>query len=280
MSKKFTLGFSPCPNDTFIFDAIVNKKIDTQGIDFEIIMEDVEQLNNKAWAKTLDITKLSYFAVGHLLPHYQILLAGSALGTGCGPLLISKHSMPLTNVPQCRIGIPGKHTTANFLLSLAFPTAQRKKEMFFFEIEPNLLNNNIDAGVIIHENRFTYHQKGLVKLLDLGDFWEKTTQLPIPLGCIAIKRSIDAETKLLVNNILQKSIAYAFENKNSTLPFVRQHAQEMDEEVMLQHIDLYVNNYTLNLGEQGKKAVLTLFEKATEKELISANNANFEIFVA
>lgn len=265
-----TLGFSPCPNDTFIFDALVNKKIDTQGIDFEIIMADVEQLNQQAFAGTLNITKLSYHALGHLLPTYQLLHAGSALGNNCGPLLIASKTLPKTDIPNCRIAIPGKYTTANFLLGLAFPDAKEKVEMLFSDIEAAVLQGKAEAGLIIHENRFTYQEKGLIKLIDLGEFWETTTGLPIPLGGIAIQRHLPDALKKTVDALIRQSIEYAFANPDGTTNYVRQYAQEMDEAVLFQHIGLYVNDFSVDLGEKGRQAVQHLFDMAWERNLIPA----------
>src|SRR5690606_7600911 len=182
---KLSLGFSPCPNDTFIFDALIHKKIDTEGIEFDVFFEDVETLNKKVFKNEPDISKLSFHAFAYAVNNYALLDAGSALGHGVGPLLISKNkTFTDKNIDQradLTIGIPGEFTTANFLLNLAYPALQNKKIMVFSEIETALLNNSIDLGLIIHENRFTYQDKGLHKIIDLGDYWERTTGLPIPL---------------------------------------------------------------------------------------------------
>lgn len=265
---KLSLGFSPCPNDTFIFDALVHGKIDTEGLEFEVYMEDVEELNQRAFRSELDITKLSYHAFAHLLPHYVLLDAGSALGNNCGPLLIAKTPVPQEKIPSVSIAIPGKYTTANFLLSLAFPDAQEKQEMLFSEIENAVLDGRVGAGLIIHENRFTYQDKGLVKLIDLGEFWEEKTKMPIPLGGIVVRRDIPLEIQVKVNRVLQRSVAFAQEHPEQTRDYVRQYAQEMDEKVMYQHIGLYVNDYTRNLGEKGRAAVQLLFDMAVEKGII------------
>jgi len=267
---KLTLGFSPCPNDTFIFDALIHQKIDTEGLTFEVKFDDVETLNQKALREELDITKLSFHAFAYVSDKYALLDSGSALGFGVGPVLISKSE--ITNI-QCKIadlkvGIPGKLTTANFLFSLAFPQAQNKVEMLFSDIENALLNESIDLGLIIHENRFTYREKGLKKVIDLGEYWEELTNSPIPLGGIMIKRSLPEDLKLKVNRLVKKSVEYAFENPKSALDFIRAHSQEMSEEVMYKHIDLYVNKYSVNLGSDGRKAVQTLFNKAAETGVI------------
>ncbi|MDX1942387.1 MAG: 1,4-dihydroxy-6-naphthoate synthase [Saprospiraceae bacterium] len=267
---KLSLGFSPCPNDTFIFDAMIHGKIDTEGLEFEVILADVEELNQRAFAKNLDITKLSYHAFAYLTEQYCLLDAGSALGNNCGPLLIAKTPKTKEEIIKGKIAIPGKYTTANFLLGYAYPEAQNKTEVLFSEIEDAVLQGNVDAGLIIHENRFTYEQKGLVKLIDLGEFWETTTGMPIPLGGIVIKRDLSIDIQQKVNRIMQKSVQFAFDNPKSSLPFVRAHAQEMEESVMYQHINLYVNDYTSDLGERGRAAVQYLFDVALEKKIIPA----------
>lgn len=271
-NSKLSLGFSPCPNDCFVFDAMLHGKIDTEGLEFEVFMDDVETLNQKAFRGELDITKLSYHAYAHLTKKYQLLNAGSALGNGCGPLLISKNgdfSNLKSQVSDLVIAIPGKYTTANFLLSLAFPEAKNKVEMIFSEIENAVLEGKVDAGLIIHENRFTYEQKGLKKIIDLGEYWETLTNAPIPLGGIVIKRTISDELKKKVDRILRKSVEFAFANPKSSLNFVKANAQEMSEEVMYKHIDLYVNKYSVDLGADGKRAVKLLFDKAQELGVIS-----------
>ena len=274
---KLTLGFSPCPNDTFIFEALIHHKIDTEGLEFEVVFDDVETLNKKAFKAELDVTKLSYHAFAYALKDYVLLDAGSALGFGVGPMLICKAPHDL-NDPNLRVGIPGKYTTANFLLSLAYPHLKNKKEMVFSDIEQRLINNEIDVGLIIHENRFTYQNKGLIKVKDLGEYWEETTDCAIPLGGIVIKRSLSDEIKQKVNQLIRKSVEFAFENPKSALPFIKQYAQEMEESVMYQHIDLYVNKYSVNLGDEGKKAIKTMFNQAFDKKIIP-NAADTDLFL-
>jgi len=266
---KLSLGFSPCPNDTFIFDALIHQKIDTEGLTFEVTFDDVETLNQKAFNAHLDITKLSYHAYAYAINNYVLLNAGSALGFGVGPLLIAKDPQNLDN-KELLVGIPGKYTTANFLLSLAFPHLENKKELVFSDIEQQLLNNQLDLGLIIHENRFTYQDKGLHKIIDLGEYWEQETNCAIPLGGIVMKRSLPKEIQHKVDRLIKKSVEYAFANPKSALPFIKQHAQEMDEKVMYQHIDLYVNKFSLDLGVEGKKAINTLFDKALAHQIIPA----------
>lgn len=271
---KLSLGFSPCPNDTFIFDALIHHKIDTEGIEFDVFFDDVETLNKKVFQNEPDISKLSFHAFAYAAENYALLDAGSALGYGVGPLLISKdkgfNKENLSNqAGNLTVGIPGKYTTANFLLGLAFPELTNKKIMVFSDIESSLLNNSIDLGLIIHENRFTYQDKGLHKIIDLGDFWEKETGFPIPLGGIVINRRIDPKIQRTVDRLIRKSIEFAFENPTSGIEFIKKHAQEMDEEVMYKHINLYVNNYSISLGTKGKEAINFLFKKATELKIIS-----------
>jgi len=257
---KLTLGFSPCPNDTFIFDALVHHKIDTEGLEFEVIFADVEQLNKWAFQRKLDITKLSYNAFTHCVNDYALLDSGSALGNNCGPLLIKKPNTILTK--ESKIAIPGKYTTANMLLNIAFPNHQNKVEMLFSEIEDEVINGSIDVGLIIHENRFTYKDKGLEKVKDLGEFWEEETGLPIPLGGIVTNRRLPLATQQKIERLLRKSVEYAFKNKESSSEFIKCHCQEMKKEVVDAHIALYVNNYSISLGKKGRKAVELLFEKS------------------
>lgn len=265
---NFSLGFSPCPNDCFIFDALVHKKIDTQGIDFSVIMEDVEALNNKAFKQELDITKLSYHAFIYLTHQYALLNSGSALGFNCGPLLVKDSKNEIKDINAVSIAIPGKYTTANFLLSLAFPDSKNKKELLFSDIESAVLSHQVDAGLLIHENRFTYEQKGLEKIIDLGEFWDSLIHAPIPLGGIVVKRSIDAKLQKTIDSLIKQSVEFAFANPESCMNFVKQHAQEMSEEVMKKHIALYVNDFSVDLGTVGKNAIQLLFDKAIETKLI------------
>ncbi len=265
---KLTLGFSTCPNDTFIFDAMVHNRIDTEGLDFELVLADVEELNKAAFEHEIDITKLSYHAYAYIADNYVLLDSGSALGNNNGPLLISKRKIYPDEVKDISIAIPGKNTTANLLLSIAYPNAKNKKEYLFSDIEEAVLSNEVDAGLIIHENRFTYAAKGLKKIIDLGAFWETKTNLPIPLGGIVVNRKLPLEVQQKVNRVLRKSLEYAFENPNAGLPFIKQYAQEMDEEVMYKHIELYVNEYSLDLGEKGKKAIRELYKTAADLKVI------------
>lgn len=273
---NFSLGLSPCPNDCFIFDALVHKKIDTKGIDFTVVMEDVEALNRKAFGQELDITKLSYHAFLYLTDKYTLLNSGSALGFNCGPLLVKSSEFKIEDINKATIAIPGKFTTANFLLSLAYPNAIHKKEILFSDIEEAVLSHKVDAGLLIHENRFTYEEKGLEKIIDLGEFWESLIHAPIPLGGIVVKNTLDNELKKTIDSLIRQSVEYAFANPDSCMSFVKQHAQEMSEEVMKKHIALYVNEFSVDLGKIGKMAVQLLFTKAKEIHLIkSCASLNF-----
>jgi 1,4-dihydroxy-6-naphthoate synthase len=274
---KLSLGFSPCPNDTFIFDALIHHKIDTEGLSFDVSYHDVETLNQKAMVGELAITKLSFNAFAHVINNYALLNSGSALGFGVGPLLICKAenleriAVELkTENCAVKVAIPGKYTTANFLLGIAYPQLTQKVEMVFSEIEDALLSDKIDVGLIIHENRFTYQEKGLAKILDLGSYWEQLTGCAIPLGGIVINRQLELGLQQKVDRLIRKSVEFAFANPKSGINFIRKHAQEMQEEVMYKHIELYVNQYSINLGKEGRNAVNKLFSIAQEKGIIPA----------
>ena len=260
---KLSLGFSPCPNDTFIFDALVNHKIDTGGLIFETILEDVQTLNSLALNNQLDISKISYGVLPLVLETYLLLESGGALGKGVGPLLVSLPPIDdsFHSIENETIAIPGENTTAHLLFSLAYPNASHKVFKVFNTIENAVLQKEVDAGVIIHENRFTYQQKGLHKRIDLGEYWEETTGLPIPLGGIIAKRTLPIAVLQKVNELIRQSVMYAFGHHYTSLTqYVKEHAQEMSDTVMRQHIDLYVNDYSLSLGDLGKAAVIKLID--------------------
>jgi 1,4-dihydroxy-6-naphthoate synthase len=259
---KLTLGFSPCPNDTFIFDALVNRKIDTGGLDFEVLLEDVETLNEWALTGRLDITKLSFPAFFRSLDKYVLLDSGSALGKGVGPLLVSKSEPGAgqQDVERSIIALPGQNTTANLLFSLAYPGAWNKNHLIFSDIEDAVLDGRADLGVIIHENRFTYGQRGLHKLMDLGEYWEREMNLPIPLGGIAAKRTIEVTITRQVETLIRKSIEFAYANYPAVPAYVKQHSQTMSDNIMRQHIGLYVNSYSVSLGNAGREAIEKLRE--------------------
>ena len=268
--QKLTLGFSSCPNDTFIFDAMIHNKVDTESLEFELFIGDVEELNRKAFDQELDITKISFNAYTRLAKDYVLLDSGAALGENCGPLIIAREEFPIEELPSKSIAIPGINTTANLLMSIAFPEVKNKVEMIFSDIEQAVLDGRVDAGLIIHESRFTYEEKGLKKIIDLGEYWEELTQSPTPLGGIIAQRKLGNELLQKINRVLRRSVQFAFDHPRSGLDFIRQHAQEMSEEVMYKHIGLYVNDYTLDLGAKGRKSVELLFRKALELQLIPA----------
>lgn len=274
---ELTIGFSPCPNDTFIFDALIHQKVDTEGLQFRPHLADVEELNRLAFQGTLPITKLSYHALGHLIDRYALLESGSALGRNCGPLLIARTPLEASQLADAKVAIPGKYTTANFLFSLAYPQVVQKEELLFSEIEQVVVDGRADAGVIIHENRFTYQNKGLVKIRDLGEYWESTTGYPIPLGGIAVRRDLPRDIQHTIDRVLRRSVTYAQEHPEASRTYVRAHAQEMDEAVMYAHIDLYVNEFTRQLGTEGREAVLHLFKEAQQKGIIP--KINQELFI-
>jgi 1,4-dihydroxy-6-naphthoate synthase len=277
---QLSIGFSPCPNDTFIFDALINKKIDTEGLLFDAILEDVETLNKWALKGKLSVTKLSYGVFPLVIKQYILLNSGSALGRGVGPLLISNlpvrqpgNEYGMLNVEAETIAIPGEHTTAHLLFSLAYPNAKNKVFLRYDEIEKFVLDNK-SLGVIIHENRFTYMGKGLFKVTDLGDYWEKETGNPIPLGGIVVNRNIDSEMQQKIDRLIKKSIQYAYSKYPVLNDYIRNHSQEMSEDVMRKHIDLYVNHYSLDLGNIGKDAVkklISVYNKANNLEVSTEN---------
>jgi 1,4-dihydroxy-6-naphthoate synthase len=267
-----SLAFSPCPNDCFMFDAIVHRRIDLEGLEFDVTLADIEALNRSAFAAAVDVSKLSFHAYAYCADRYVLLDAGSALGRNCGPLLISKRPIRPEEAAEggLRIAIPGEYTTANFLCGLAFPRATHKTPVLFSDIEAAVVDGRFDAGVIIHENRFTYESRGLRKIVDLGEFWESETGAPIPLGGIVIRRSLPDHVKAAMNRVMRRSVEYAFAHPDASLPYVRAHAQEMSEEVMYRHIDLYVNEYSIDLGPDGRRAIDVLFERARSSGIIPA----------
>ena len=266
---KLRIGLSPCPNDTFMLDALINQKVDWRGLEWEVVMEDVEQLNRRALRGELDVTKLSFHAGLLLRDQYALLGSGAALGHGCGPLVIARHHLSQEAVEKGTVAIPGNFTTANLLFKLRYPHARPGLEMLFSEIEEAIITGKVDAGVIIHENRFTYQDKGLIRIIDLGQYWEDRTGLPIPLGGFFAQRRLSEEIRKIIGECIQASISHAFKNPQSSTQFVRQHAQEMDQTVIKQHIDLYVNQFSLDLGEIGRQAIVRLAHEATESEILN-----------
>ena len=257
--QTIQIGFSPCPNDTFIFDALVNNKIDTGNLSFEPVLEDVQTLNQWAIDGKLAVTKLSYGVLPLVQHQYNLLNSGSALGRGVGPLLITSVALQDANVEESLIAVPGKNTTAHLMFSVAYPKAKKKIFLRYDEIE-NFVLEGKGLGVIIHENRFTYADKGLVKIVDLGDYWEQSTGNPIPLGGIVVKKTLPTQTQQQIDFLIKQSIEFAFANYPVLNDYIRSNAQEMSEDVMRKHIDLYVNKYSLDLGAEGREAVIKLME--------------------
>ena len=266
---EITLGFSSCPNDTYTFDALVHKKIDTKGIDFKVVIADVQELNRRAVLGDLQITKLSYFAYARVYKTYQILDAGSALGFANGPLFICKKGNENNINSKSKILIPGWETTANLLFSMAYPDYTNKTECLFSEIEPRIMSGEFDAGVIIHENRFTYAERGFSMLCDLGSFWENKTHTPIPLGAITIRRDIPDNLKKTINQLLRQSIEYANANPQASNSFIHEYAQAIEDDVLKKHIALFVNDFSLSLGTHGRNAIETLYQQAKSVGIIS-----------
>lgn len=265
---KLTLGFSPCPNDTYIFDALVHGKVDTEGLEFEYYMQDVEKLNEGAFTERPDVTKLSFNAFLNLAGRYLLLDSGAALGFGSGPLVVSRNITHFNELAGKTVGIPGIYTTANLLFSLAINTNVQKKVLLFSDIVNAILSSEIDAGVIIHESRFTYQSSGLIKLLDLGEFWEQKTGSPVPLGGIVAHQRLGNETIAKVNRSIRRSVEFANDHKTELSEFIRCNAKEMDDTVIQKHIDLYVNKFSISLGSLGEKAVLQMFEFAIANGII------------
>lgn len=263
---KINLGFSTCPNDTFMFDAMVHGRIDTKGYEFDIVLADIFHLNQMAIAGELDMVKVSYQTYGHVKSRYHLLDAGSALGHNCGPLLISKDEISVQEIidQDLPIAIPGQNTTANLLMGYYAPEITNKKEYIFHEVMPAIESGEVAAGVIIHENRFTYQAHGLRLIQDLGEHWEAKTKTPIPLGAILANKSLGEIAIRDLEEIMRSSVSYAFNHPEESMPYVRSHAQEMDDEVMKAHINLYVNQFSVSLGKEGRRAVDELLRAGNE----------------
>ncbi len=267
--RTLSLGISTCPNDTFVFDAMINGKIDTCDLDFDCLLTDVEELNKNAFRAKADITKISYHAYALVAEDYILLNSGSALGFNNGPLLVASGRTDPVLLEGKKVAIPGRFTTANLLLSILYPGLTNKQEYLFSDIEDVVVKGQADAGLLIHENRFTYGDKGLLKIIDLGEEWLNLTGLPIPLGGIAIKRELGSEIAAKVDRILASSIEYAYQNPGSSYDFVSKYAASMDRDVMQKHINLYVNEFSRDLGDRGREAIRILYEKAEELKAIS-----------
>ena len=261
------IAFSTCPNDTFIFHAMLHDCIDTGCLNFTPHMHDVETLNTKAFSKSFHVSKLSFFALLKLKQTYEMLNSGAALGYGCGPLLVGRS--PDISLSEGKIAIPGAYTTAHLLLKLWNPEIRNIEATRFDYILEGVQTGKYDAGLIIHEGRFIYPKYNCVKIIDLGEWWEKETGLPIPLGCIAVRKDEPVfSCKKDIESVLGNSVEYALENRAASRKFIRSHAQELDDEVIDGHIDLYVNDFTVSLGQTGLKAVQTLEEMAQWKNLL------------
>jgi len=271
MSNELTIGYSPCPNDTYIFYALVHGKVLVPGITFRERLEDVETLNQLALSGALDLTKISYHALGHLRDRYALLRSGGALGRGCGPLVVAKPGTTLQDMRNGTVAIPGKLTTAWLLLQLYDPSLKKVVVMPFERIMQAVADGAVTAGLIIHESRFTYPQYGLEKMLDLGEWWERYTGMPIPLGGILGKRSQGTDTLVKIEAAIRESIQYARAHPAEVLDYGKKHSQEMNESVMLQHIDLYVNEHSLDLGAEGTAAVRRLFAEAEQRGIFPAS---------
>ncbi len=262
--SNLVLGFSGCPNDTFIFYALINNQI-TYDFNFKYLVADVEELNKRVILKEMDVSKVSFHLFGYISDEYVILPSGSALGKGCGPLLVAKRQYNQEELKDKVIAIPGKWTTAHLLLKLWLPELEHTKIMYFNEIPDAVASGDVDAGVIIHESRFTYREKGLICVCDLGKWWEDTTGSVIPLGGIIAKRELGDELLTKVSRAIKSSVLYGFSNKDKCMPFIKRYAQELDDNVILKHINLYVNDFTIDLGETGKNALIKLYNIGYEK---------------
>ncbi|HEX8694906.1 MAG TPA: 1,4-dihydroxy-6-naphthoate synthase [Longimicrobium sp.] len=267
--RTLSLGFSPCPNDTFIFHALVHGAVRAEGLAFEPRLEDVETLNRLAEEAALDVTKVSYGAIPHLVRDYVLLRSGGALGRGCGPLVVAREEADPSELRTKRIAIPGRNTTANLLLRLCAPDAAAGVEMVYSDIMPAVARGEVDAGLIIHESRFTYPAHGLAKVIDLGEWWEQTTGLPIPLGGILARRGLGAGTIRAVDDAVRRSVEHAFADPAASRAYVRAHAQELDDAVTQQHIDLYVNHFSADVGPEGERAIEEIFARARAAGIIA-----------
>jgi 1,4-dihydroxy-6-naphthoate synthase len=267
---KLTLGFSPCPNDTFIFEALVHGRVDTEGLTFDWFLADVEELNRRAMEGTVDVTKMSFHAFAMAASDYLILDSGSALGHNNGPLVVSRRKMYPDELENALIAIPGKYTTANLLFSIFWPGASRKREYIFSDIPEAVMSGEVDAGLIIHETRFTYLSLGLRKVADTGEYWEKMTGMPVPLGGIVVNRGVNEDIAAKVYRSIRRSIEYAWADPSASVDFIRRNAREIDSAVTKEHISLFVNEFSLSLGQEGKAAIERLYSVAHERKVTGA----------
>jgi len=265
---KLSLGFSPCPNDTFIFEAMVHGRVDTEGVSFDWFLADVEELNRRAMEGTVDVTKMSFHAYALAAANFLILDSGSALGRSNGPLVVSRRRIYPDELENALIAIPGRYTTANLLFSIFWPGASRKREYLFSDIPEAVMSGEVDAGLIIHETRFTYQSLGLKKVADTGEYWEKMTDMPVPLGGIVVHRSVNEDIAAKVSRSIRRSIRYAWDDPSASVDFIRRNAREIDSIVTKEHISLYVNDFSLSLGQEGKSAIERLYSVAQERKVI------------
>lgn len=275
-NQDYTLAYSPCPNDTFLFYNLIHKELFPFGRVKEEL-HDVEVLNQSAASGKYDFTKLSYFAIFHLLDKYRLLYSGSALGRGCGPLIVKKKGKSTGDLKNQKILVPGLWTTANLLLHTYLDSRLEPVPVRYDLIMGKILSGEYDYGVIIHEERFTFEDRGLEKVEDLGDFWEGLTGLPIPLGAIAAKNTLNRDLQMSFSSTLAKSLEMAYANPGEARSYIIENAQEKDETVVQKHIDLYVNQFTADIGEEGKRAVETLYDKALSLGLVKTKTK--ELFI-
>lgn len=278
MIPPLSIGYSPCPNDTYIFYGLSHGLLPDAGLKLAPPhLEDVETLNSWALDGKLDITKLSFHALGHVLGEYCVLSAGSALGRGCGPLLVARPGFKQSDLSRARIAIPGRLTTASLLFRMYAPDSCNRIEMRFDEIMQSLARGEVDAGVIIHESRFTYAAHGLHCIQDLGQWWEESTGHPIPLGCIAARRSLGKKRIVAIDRAIHNSIVWADQHPDKCLPYIQKYAQEMDAQVMQKHIELYVNDYSKDLGIDGLAAIQSFLERGRNAGILPAMPENITL---
>lgn len=266
MTRILQLGYSPCPNDTFIFRGLASGRVSTDPYDLKITLADVEWLNRQALAASLDITKVSITAMLQILESYWLLGSGGAIGRGCGPLIVAREAFPPSELMEKRVAIPGRMTTAYLLLQLSGLHRGPVQEMVFDQVMPAVQGGDVDAGVIIHEGRFTYPAYGLTQVLDLGAWWEEETGLPLPLGGIAVKRALGSQVASFFEEKIRESILHARAHPQEVWPYVRQHAQEMAPDVIRSHIDMFVNDFSIEAGKEGERAIRALLEAAAAKQ--------------
>ncbi|MFI3267300.1 MAG: 1,4-dihydroxy-6-naphthoate synthase [Rikenellaceae bacterium] len=261
---RISLNISTCPNDTFMFDALIHKRIDTKGYEFELNMDDIDKLNKEVAKGVVDVSKISYANYPNIVSNYKILKSGGALGSGNGPLLVSRKKIYVDEIPYLKIGIPGEDTSANLLLNFASSTVKEKRVYLFSDISEAILGDEIDAGVLIHEERFSYKDKGLSLVLDLGQYWEDKTGFLVPLGAIVVNRKLEAKIQNDINDLIRESIDFAFKNPQLSYNFVKSNAKELSDDTISKHIKMFVNEYSLDLQQKGKDSVLQFLKNKSE----------------